>query len=130
MVELPGRVCVTVCGTWIFYTCSEKKEVTCFSVFQFFSFTKPKKKTQKMSEEESPYMRRVRRHRAYLNTVANKIGKFNIKEQKCVLLVCDIQDGKLLTKILNEKKVRYVFSSSSTFREDTNFKTDPQLLSW
>ena len=62
---------------------------------------------------DSAYMRRVKKHSAYLKSAANKIGKFDIKEQKCALLVCDIQDGKLLTKILNEKKIRYV---SSTFR--------------
>ena len=67
---------------------------------------------------DSAYMRRVKKHRAYLKSAANKIGKFDIKEQKCALLVCDIQDGKLLTKILNEKKVRYVCDvvDVSTFR--------------
>ena len=43
-----------------------------------------------------------------MSKMTGKMGKFDIKKQKCVLLVCDIQDGNLLKKILNEKKVRYV----------------------
>lgn len=36
------------------------------------------------------------------------IGKIDVDKQKCVLLVCDIQDGRLLKKIHNEEKLRYV----------------------
>ena len=43
-----------------------------------------------------------------MSKMTGKMGKFDIKKQKCVLLVCDIQNGNLLKKILNEKKVRYV----------------------
>jgi len=41
------------------------------------------------------------------NVTMMKVGKIDITKQKCVLLVCDIQDGKLLSKILNQEKVRY-----------------------